>query len=162
MKQIKFKGADIHIKGAMPAVGSPAPSFALTDQNLQEIGLDSLGKGKKILNVFVSLDTDVCATSVHKFNDKAKRAGIPVYNISMDLPFAAKRFCKSENLDNVTTLSAFRSNFAEDYGVEINEGPLKGLCARAVFVLSGDNKVLYREVVPEITQEPDYEAALKA
>ena len=163
MKEIRFKGKAIHIKGVLPKVGSSAPSFELVGQDLSPISLASFGNKRKILNIFVSLDTSVCSKSIHTFNTEVKGiSDLIVINISMDLPFAASRFCKSENIDNVVTLSAFRSTFPEDYGVKIIDGPLEGLCARAVLTLGKDNKVLYTELVPEITQEPDYQAAIKS
>lgn len=157
MLEITLKGEKIHIKGPLLRVGAKAPSFELVDQDLQVVDLYSLGDSKKILNVFVSLDTSVCAKSIHTFYEKAKSVpNLEILNISLDLPFAASRFCQAENLEKVKTLSAFNSSFPDDYGLRITDGPLRGLCARAVIVLDEDNRVLYQELVPEITQEPDY------
>jgi len=162
MATVNFKGNPIQIKGNLPECASIAPNFELVKQDLGTLDLNSLGKQKKLLNIFVSLDTPICSQSIHNFyQDSRGMSNLAILNISMDLPFAASRFCKQENLDKVTTLSAFRSSFPDDYGVRILDGPLKGLSARAVFLLGEDNTVLYRELVPEITQEPDYEAALR-
>lgn len=161
MQEVTFKGQLTHIRGFLPQVGSKAPNFELVSQDLSVVTLDSLGSQKKLLNIFVSLDTSVCSKSIHTFYEQAR--SIPhlvVVNISMDLPFAASRFCKEEKLENVLTLSAFRSSFARSYGVEIVDGPLQGLLARAVFVLGEENEILYSELVSEITKEPNYRAAL--
>ena len=120
-------------------------------------------QGKKILNIFPSIDTPVCATSVRTFHERAgSMKGVTVINISADLPFAQKRFCGAEGIENATCASTFRSSFGKDYGVEITDGPLKGLLARAIVVLDATNKVVHSELVPEIAQEPNYDAALKA
>ena len=158
-----FKGQPIHVKNSLPKTGSKAPSFELVGQDLKVVNLSSFKEKIKILNVFISLDTPVCSKSMHTFNKEANSlSNVVVINISMDLPFAASRFCKAENMENVVTLSAFRSSFANDYGVKIVDGPLEGLCARAVFVLGEDDNILYSELVSEITQEPNYEAALNS
>lgn len=157
MLEITLKGKKIHVKGPLLTVGSKAPNFKLLDKDLNPVDMVSLGERKKLLNIFVSLDTGVCAKSIHTFYEKAKSIpDLVILNISLDLPFAASRFCQTEKLDNVITLSAFRSSFPDDYGVRITDGPLQGLCARAVILLDKDNTVLYQELVPEITQEPDY------
>jgi thiol peroxidase len=162
MAEITLKGNPIHTSGTLPAQGSMVPSFQLVDTDLQEKSLDDFD-GKKVLNVFPSIDTPVCANSVRRFNEKAAaRDGVTVLDVSADLPFAHKRFCAAEGIDNVVGLSTFRSTFAQDYGLEIVDGPLAGLCSRAVLVLDADNRVLYTEQVPEIGQEPDYDAALAA
>lgn len=163
MAQIKFKGNPVKTSGTLPASGSSAPDFRLVKNDLSEATLESFSGKYKILNIFPSVDTGVCAMSVRKFNEKA--ASNPqaiVLNISMDLPFAQKRFCGAEGINNVEMLSAFRSTFADDYGVKLLDTPLAGLCSRAVVILSKDNKVVYSEQVADITQEPNYEAALKA
>jgi thiol peroxidase len=161
MAETKFKGKKISLRGELPQIGSMAKSFELLDQSFKTVTLESFGKKKKILNIFISLDTPVCSQSIRSFQSHVKSIpDLVVLNISMDLPFAAARFCKQENIDNVITLSAFRSSFPLDYGVEVAEGALKGLCARAVFVLGEDNRILYKELVSEITQEPNYNAAL--
>lgn len=160
MTTVNFKGNPVKIAGNLPKVGAKAPDFELVSQNLERLHLDHFAGKKLLLNIFPSMDTDVCAKSVRTFDEK-KGSDLTVLNISLDLPFAAKRFC-SANALNAQTLSAFASTFADDYGVRILEGPLKGLCARAVIVLDADHKVAYVELVPEITQEPNYEACFKA
>lgn len=162
MASITLKGNPIQTSGELPAQGSSAPAFQLAKADLSEVKLGDL-PGKKVLNIFPSIDTPVCATSVRSFNKQASgRSGVTVLNISADLPFALKRFCAAEGLQNVETLSAFRSSFARDYGVLVTTGPLSGLCARAVVVLDENNRVVYTELVPEIAQEPNYTAALAA
>jgi len=162
MAQITLKGNPIHTSGDLPAVGSAAPAFKLADTSLADKSLADF-PGKKVLNVFPSLDTPVCAVSVRQFNQRAAgRGGVTVLNISADLPFAHGRFCAAEGIQGAINLSTLRSSFARDYGLEIVDGPLKGLCSRAVLVLDAANKVVYREQVPEIAQEPNYEAALAA
>lgn len=163
MNEVKFKGQPVHITGTLPKVGSQAPSFELVNQDLSVINLDSFKNKIKILNIFISLDTPVCSKSMHAFSAEVHSlTDCVLINISMDLPFAASRFCKAEHLENVITLSAFRSDFPENYGVKIVDGPLQGLLARAVLVLGKDNKVLHSQLVPEITQEPDYKAAISS
>jgi thiol peroxidase len=162
MTQIKLKENDINTSGELPAVGSTAPEFTAVKMDLSEAGLSSFS-GKKVLNIFPSVDTGICALSVKAFNQKAAgKDGVTVINISKDLPFALKRFCGAEGVENAEAVSVFRSNFSTDYGLEMIDGPLKGLCSRAVLVLDEANKVIYAEQVPNIAQEPDYEAALKA
>ncbi len=162
MASITFKGSPISTVGDLPEVGSSAPDFSLVDGALKACGLGDF-PGNKVLNIFPSIDTGICAISVRTFNEKANSlSNATIINVSMDLPFAQKRFCGSENLDNVTNLSAFRSSFADDYGVKMTEGPLQGLCARSVLVLDQDNVVRYAELVPEIAQEPDYDSALSS
>jgi len=159
MATITLKGNPIQTAGELPKVGSQAPDFSLLKQDLSRVSLKDY-PGKKVLNIFPSIDTAVCATSVRKFNEIVSKQGITVLCVSEDLPFATKRFCGAENLDKVVALSAFRSSFGQDYGVEIKSGPLSGLASRAVVVLDENNKVLYTEQVPEIGQEPNYDAAL--
>lgn len=162
MATIKLKGNPIHTSGELPEVGSTAPDFTLLKQNLSPAALSSY-QGKKILNIFPSIDTPVCASSARKFHVRAgELPGVVVLNISADLPFAHGRFCAAEGIKNAEGLSTFRSDFADRYGVKLVDGPLAGLCARAVVVLDADNKVLYVEQVPEIAQEPNYDAALAA
>ncbi len=162
MAEITLQGNPIHTSGDLPAGGSAAPAFSLTDTGLDDKGLDDYA-GKKVLNVFPSLDTPTCAVSVRQFNQHATgRDGVTVLNISADLPFAHGRFCASEGIENAINLSTLRSTFARDYGLEIVDGPLRGLCSRAVLVLDEANNVVYSEQVPEIAQEPNYEAALAA
>lgn len=162
MAEITLKGNPIHTNGDLPSIGQKAPAVRLVDTTLTEVGLDDFS-GVRVLNIFPSIDTPVCAASVRSFNAKAgSRDGVSVLNISADLPFAHKRFCGAEGLDGVVGLSCFRSNFAQDYGIEIIDGPLAGLCGRAVLVIDGEGTVTHRELVPEIGQEPDYDAALGA
>ena len=160
----KFKGAPVHLIGEFVRVGAKAPNFELVKADLSSLSLESL-KGKKVLlNIFPSLDTAVCATSVRKFNQKAADlSNTVVLAISKDLPFAQSRFCTTEGIKNVETLSDFKySNFSEAYGLRMSDGPLAGLLARAVIVINEDGEVIYTELVPEITQEPDYEKAIAA
>lgn len=160
MAQITLKGNTINTCGELPTVGTQVSDFALVNTSLAEVKLSEIGSGHRVLNIFPSIDTPVCATSVREFNKKASSGDSVVLNISMDLPFAHKRFCGAEGLEGVESLSAFRSNFAKELGLEIIDGPLTGLCSRAVIVLDSDNKVVYSEQVPEIAQEPNYDAAL--
>lgn len=163
MKTVSFKGNTVHIKGDFPQIGEQAKDFTLVKSDLSELTLSSLQGKKVILNIFPSLDTAVCATSVRKFNElAAKMDHTVVLAISKDLPFAHGRFCTTEGIQNVTGLSAFReSSFGDDYGVNITDGPLAGLFARAVVIIDEKGKIKYTELVPEISQEPDYEKALK-
>ena len=164
MATVTLKGTPIHIIGDLPAIGSAGPDFKLVDGDLKDVSLASFQGKKKVLNIVPSLDTSVCATSTRKFNEKA--SGLPntvVLVVSSDLPFASKRFCTTEGLKNVVPLSLMRSkDFGKAYGVLITDGPLQGITARAVVVLDEKDKVVYRQLVPEIGQEPDYDAALKA
>ena len=163
MSQITLKGSPIHTNGSLPALGTKAPDFLLTAQDLSEVTLKTFSGKKKILNIFPSIDTPTCAMSVRKFNELAtKNPNTVVLCISADLPFASARFCGAEGLERVHTLSTFRSAFAGDYGVQITDSVLKGLCARAVFVIDIDDRILYTELVPEIAQEPNYDQALSA
>ncbi len=164
MANITLQGNPVKTNGELPAVGSPAPDFKLTNRDLMDVGLSNYAGKKKLLNIVPSLDTDVCATSTRQFNQRAGgQADTVVLVISADLPFAAGRFCSTEGLDNVVALSMMRSkNFAKDYGVLVEDGPLAGITARAVVVIDADNKVVYNELVPEIVQEPNYDAALAA
>lgn len=163
MANIKFKGNLARTSGALPEVGSKAPNFKLTKNDLSEASLENYTGKYKVLNIFPSIDTPTCASSVRKFNvEAAKTPNTVVLNISMDLPFAQKRFCGAEGITNVETLSAFRSSFGRDYGLLMADTPLAGLFSRAVIVISADDQVLYTEQVAEIGSEPNYEAALKA
>lgn len=163
MKTVSFKGNSVHVKGNFPQIGDQAKDFTLVKSDLSELALSSLQGKKVILNIFPSLDTAVCAMSVRKFNElAAKTNNTVVLAISKDLPFAHGRFCTTEGIQNVTGLSAFRnSSFGDDYGVNMTDGPLAGLFARAVVIIDEKGKVKYTELVPEISQEPDYEKALK-
>lgn len=162
MKTITFKGLNYRLRGKFPNVGNQAPAFKLVGKDLIDIALSDL-KGKRIvLNIFPSLDTDVCAMTVRRFNQEAAKIdNATVMCVSKDLPFAASRFCVAEGLNNVVTASAFRSQtFAVDYGVEIVDGPLAGLLARAVVVIDETGQIIYAQLVDEITSEPDYAALL--
>jgi thiol peroxidase len=162
MATITLNGNEIHTNGELPAVGSQSPDFHLVDADLKDRHLADYAGKKKLLNIVPSLDTPVCATSTKKFNDHARdRDDVVMLVISADLPFAMGRFCTGEGIDKVIPLSMMRSrNFAKDYGVLIDDGPLAGITARAVVVLDEGNKVIYTELVPEIGQEPDYDKAL--
>lgn len=163
MAEITFKGTPMKTNGELPREGAKAPGFQLVRRDLSEVTLEDFAGRSKLLNVFPSLDTSVCARSIRAFHEKASaRSNLTVLHVSRDLPFAAKRFAAAEGLDDVETLSAFRSRFPADYGLEIVEGPMKGLCARAVLVLDADDRVIHRQLVPEIAEEPDYDAALAA
>jgi thioredoxin-dependent peroxiredoxin len=162
MAQITLRGNPINTVGELPAVGSPAPAFKLTGADLGAVSSDQFSGKPVLLNIFPSVDTPVCATSVRTFNERAAGSGATVVNVSKDLPFAQKRFCGAEGIENVTTASAFRDSFGEDYGTTIVDGPMAGLLARAVVVIGADGNVAYVQLVPEIAQEPDYDAALAA
>ena len=164
MAQVTLKGNPIHTNGELPAIGAKAPDFKLTNGDLKDVSLADFKGQRKVLNIVPSLDTPTCATSTRKFNESAsKLPNTVVLVISADLPFAAKRFCTVEGLQNVVPLSLMRDkSFAKDYGVLLTDGPLAGLCARSVVVLDEEDKVIYRQLVPEIGQEPDYDAALAA
>ncbi|KRW58123.1 thiol peroxidase [Pseudomonas sp. TTU2014-080ASC] len=162
MASVTLKGSPVEVNGQLPQVGQQAPAFSLVASNLSDVTLASLGAKRKILNIFPSVDTPTCATSVRTFNAKASSLdNTVVLCISADLPFAQARFCGAEGLENVVNLSTLRgADFLGDYGVQITSGPLAGLAARAVVVLDADNKVLHSELVSEIANEPDYAAAL--
>lgn len=164
MATITLKGNSIHTAGELPAVGSQLPAFNLVKSDLSEVSQADFAGKKVVLNIFPSLDTAVCAASVRRFNKEAgERGDTVVLCISADLPFAQGRFCTTEGLENVVSLSVFRSpEFGSDYGLTITDGPLKGLLSRAVIVADASGKVLYTEQVPEIVQEPDYDKALAA
>ncbi|NKF22408.1 thiol peroxidase [Solimonas marina] len=164
MATITLRGNPVHTAGDLPAVGSKAPGFSLVGADLKDIALSAYVGQRKILNIFPSVDTPTCAMSVRQFNQRAAAlANTVVCCISADLPFAQKRFCGAEGLDKVVMLSTLRSAaFGQDYGVEIADGPMAGLMARAVIVLDGNDTVLHAELVGEIANEPDYEAALAA
>jgi thioredoxin-dependent peroxiredoxin len=162
MAQITLRGNQINTVGELPAVGSQAPGFTLTGTDLGELSSSQFSGTPVLLNIFPSIDTPVCATSVRTFNERAAGGGVSVLCISKDLPFAQKRFCGAEGIENVTTASAFRDGFGDDYGVTIVDGPMAGLLARAIVVIGAEGNVAYTELVPEIAQEPDYDAALAA
>ncbi|KAF0812830.1 Thiol peroxidase [Andreprevotia sp. IGB-42] len=164
MSQVTLGGNPVEINGTLPAVGSQAKPFSLVGADLSDITLASFAGKNKVLNIFPSVDTPTCAMSVRHFNaDASKLNNTVVLCISADLPFAQKRFCGAEGLENVVTLSTQRGRaFLADYGVDVASGPLAGLAARAVVVLDANDKVLYTELVSEIKNEPDYAAALAA
>ena len=164
MAQITLEGNPFNTVGDLPAVGSQAPGFTLTDTDLADVTLAQFAGKKVVLNIFPSLDTPVCADSIRRFNKEASSMDNSiVLCISADLPFAHARFCSTEGLENVVSLSTFKSPaFGKDYGVGIEEGVLAGLMSRAVIVVDESGKVAYTEQVPEIAQEPDYDAALAA
>ena len=162
MAKFTLEGNSFHTIGDLPAIGSPAPAFTVTKTDLSDVTLDDY-KGKRVvLNIFPSIDTDVCATSVRRFNAEAsKLENTVVLCVSMDLPFAHARFCGAEGLNDVISLSDFRNgNFGKAYGIRIADGPLAGLLARSVVIADTTGKMIYKQLVPEVTQEPDYEAAL--
>lgn len=162
MAQITLRGNPINTIGELPAVGSPAPAFKLTGADLGVVSNEQFSGKPVLLNIFPSVDTPVCATSVRTFNQRAAGGDGSVVCVSKDLPFAQKRFCGAEGIENVTTASAFRDSFGEDYGVTVTDGPMAGLLARAVVVIGADGNVAYAQLVPEIAEEPDYDAALGA
>ncbi|HET7588445.1 MAG TPA: thiol peroxidase [Gammaproteobacteria bacterium] len=164
MAQITLRGNAINTNGDLPSVGSTAPDFSLVNKDLRDLSLSDWEGKKKLLNIVPSLDTPVCALSTKKFNEYARdHADTVILIISADLPFAMSRFCGDEGLENVVTLSLMRDkDFARDYGVLIEDGPMAGLTARGVVVIDENDTVVYNELVPEIGNEPDYEAALKA
>lgn len=161
MAKITLAGNPINTLGELPKIGETAKDFILVSADLSEKSLADFRGKRIILNIFPSIDTGICAASARKFNQEASSLeNTVVINISKDLPFALSRFCAAEGLDNVITLSDFRSTFSKDYEVEIIDGPLKGLNSRSVIILDEEGKVIYTEQVPEIKQEPNYEAAL--
>ncbi len=163
MAEVTLRGSPIHTVGELPVVGAPAPAYSLTGSDLGLV-TDADYRGQSVvLNIFPSLDTAVCAASVRTFNERAlQHNGVNVLCVSADLPFAQARFCAAEGIDSVKTGSTFRSTFGNDYGVTLADGPLAGLLARAVVVVGADGIVAYTELVPEIAQEPNYDAALAA
>ncbi len=164
MAQITLQGNPCNTSGDLPAAGQAAPQFTLTDATLAERAASEFAGKTVVLNIFPSIDTPVCAAAARQFNEKAAALeDVAVLCISKDLPFALGRFCGAEGLENVTALSAFRHpEFGTDYGVAITDGPLAELFARAVVVIDNSGKVAYTQLVPEIAQEPDYDAVLNA
>lgn len=164
MATVTLQGNPFDTNGNLPAVGSAAPDFNLVTKDLADVSLKDYAGKKKLISIVPSLDTGVCATSTKVFNERlGGRSDVVVLVVSADLPFAQGRFCGAEGIDNVVTLSMMRSrNFAKDYGVLMVNGPLAGITGRAVVVLDAGDKVVYTQLVPEITTEPDYDAAIKA
>lgn len=164
MAKITLRGNPVNTSGSLPEKGSKAPAFSLVKSDLSTLTLDELAGKKVILNISPSLDTGICATAVRKFNVLAAgRENTVVLAITKDLPFAHGRFCSTEGISNVVTLSGFRDiAFGKAYGVDILDGPMAGLYARSIVVIDEEGKVVYTELVPEIVQEPDYDKALAA
>lgn len=163
MAEITLRGNPVQTVGELPAVGSSAPEFTLTGGALDDVSLGDFAGTTLVLNIFPSIDTGTCQKSVRAFNEKAGgRDDVTVLNVSADLPFAQSRFCGAEGIDGVKNASTFRSDFGDAYGVGMAEGPMKGLLSRAVVVVDGNGTVAYTEQVPEIGEEPDYDAALGA
>ena len=162
MEKVTFKGNMCHTSGVFPAIGDYAPAFHLTGKHLSDIYSRDFEGKRIVLNIFPSLDTDVCARSVRRFNKEAsKMVNTQVICVSMDLPFAMERFCSTEGIKRLITASAFRSPlFGQEYGVRICDGPLAGLLARAVIIIDKDQRVIYSQLVKEISHEPDYDEAL--
>lgn len=162
METVYFKGTACHTYGTMPTAGEQAPCFDLVSKDLAEVKCSNFRGKRVVLNIFPSLDTPVCAASVRRFNQEAAALdNTQVICVSMDLPFAASRFCTAEGIDNCIVASAFRSPmFGQKYGVQLVDGPLAGLLARAVIVIDAEGKIIYSQLVDEITNEPDYEAAI--
>lgn len=163
MASTKFKGNPVNTNSTLPAVGSPAPDFTLVGADLAEKSLKDFAGKTIVLTINPSYDTGVCQAAAAKFNNElAGKDGVVGLLVSADLPFAQKRFCAAEGVETVIPLSTFRSSFAQDYGVELIDGPLKGVTARAVIVIDPAGQVKYVELVDEVTTEPNYEAALAA
>ncbi|MEH6486197.1 MULTISPECIES: thiol peroxidase [Pseudomonas] len=164
MAQVTLRGNPVTVDGQLPQVGQQAPAFQLVGTDLSDISLSSMAGKRKVLNIFPSVDTPTCATSVRKFNTEASGLdNTVVLCISADLPFAQARFCGAEGLENVVSLSTMRgAEFLKNYGVALTDGPLAGVAARAVVVLDENDKVLHSELVAEIGTEPNYSAALAA
>lgn len=162
MAQITLRGTPVNTVGELPAVGAPAPGFTLTGADLGPVTSEQFGAKPLLLNIFPSVDTPVCAMSVRTFNERAAGSGVSVLCVSNDLPFAQKRFCGAEGIENVMTASGFRDSFGKDYGVTMADGAMAGLLARAIVVIGADGNVAYTELVPEIAVEPNYDAALSA
>lgn len=163
MATVTLRGNPVETSGELPAVGTSAPAYSLAAQDLSEITNETLAGKRIIMNIFPSIDTAICSTSVRRFNERA--AGLDntvVLCVSEDLPFAAKRFCGAEGIENVTTGSGFRGDFARTFGVRIQTGTMTGLMARSVVVIDEHGKIAHTELVPEIAQEPDYDAAIAA
>lgn len=163
METVFFKGQPCHTCGTLPSIGETAPCFHLTGKDLSQILCTDFTGKRVVLNIFPSLDTEVCAMSVRRFNQEAaKHKDVVVICVSMDLPFAMGRFCTTEGIENLIVASAFRSPlFGQKYGVQLVDGPLAGLLTRAVLILDENRRVIYRDLVEEITNEPNYDGAIK-
>jgi len=164
MADVLFKGNPVHTEGNLPEIGAPAPEFKGVNTDLQEVGLQDFAGKTLLLNIFPSVDTGICAMSVRKFYEQAQgHDNLTVVNISLDLPFAHKRFCATEGIENTVAVSDFRhQNAVKNYGLRLKDGPLAGLLSRAVVVVNPAGSVTYTELVAEITTEPNYAAALEA
>lgn len=163
MAQITFKGSPANSIGSLPEVGSKLPDFTLVKEDLSEKSLSDYNGKKIVLNIFPSVATGICATSVRKFNEMASSLeNTVVINVSKDLPYAFRGFCAAEGISNVETLSDFRGSFGTDYGVTLVDTTMKGLLSRSIIVANENGEIVYTEQVPEIAQEPNYEAALAA
>jgi thiol peroxidase len=159
---VTLKGNSVKLIGKFLNIGEKAPDFLLVKSDLTEVSLQNFGDKIKVINIFPSIDTAVCATALKKFNQHfASHSDVILINISKDLPFALKRFCAAEGLNNVEVLSAFRSPFGQDYGVQLLDSGLKGLFTRAVIVINQKNTISYTQYVDEITSEPNYDAVIK-
>jgi thiol peroxidase len=164
MATVTLKGNPINTKGNLPSVGSKAPNFELSKDNLSDVTLDDYKGSRVIMNIFHSIDTGTCAASVRQFNKKASDLeNVKILCISKDLPFAMSRFCGAEGIENVETLSDFRNgNFGDNYNLTYIDGPIRGLLARSIIVLDENGKILYTEQVQKVAEEPNYQAALEA
>lgn len=163
MTGLTFKGEYIHTRGTLPDAGDLAHDFTMVKSDLSEVKLSSFKEKYKLLNIFPSIDTGTCAASVRAFNKKAAALGnVAVINLSLDLPFAQKRFCATEGIDKAIAASLFRSDFLQHYPVDITDGLLKGLCSRVVIIINEKNEIIYTEQVPELVNEPNYAEAMVA
>ena len=163
MATTSLGGNPVHTVGDLPAVGTQAPAYTLTGADLADVSSDGFDGSRVVLNIFPSIDTATCAASVRRFNElAASMENTVVLCVSADLPYAMRRFCGAEGIENVVTGSAFRSSFGTDYGVTMTDGKMRGLLARSVVVVGDDGSVLHTEVVPDIGTEPDYDAAVAA
>lgn len=162
MASTALKGNPVQLKGELPAIGTSAPSFTLTNIDLSDVSLSDFAGKRVVLNIFPSIDTGICAMSVRTFNAKAAELdNTAILCVSVDLPFAHKRFCGAEGIDNVISVSQVRNTeFMDNYGVEMADGPMAGMLARSVVVLDENHKVIHTELVDDITHEPNYEAAI--
>jgi thioredoxin-dependent peroxiredoxin len=163
MATTSLRGAPVHTVGDLPTVGDKAPAYTLTGSDLTDVASDSFSGSRVVLNIFPSLDTATCAASVRRFNElAASLENTVVVCVSVDLPFAMRRFCGVEGIEDVVTGSAFRTSFGTDFGVTLSDGPMRGLLARSVVVVDADGSVLHTQLVPDIGTEPDYDAATAA
>lgn len=163
MTRITLQGNYIHTRGTLPDIGDLAHDFTMVKTDLTEVKLSSFKEKYKLLNIFPSIDTGTCAMSVRTFNKKAAELGnVDIINLSLDLPFAQKRFCGAEGIERTAVASLFRSDFLKYYPLDLTDGPLQGLCSRVVIVINEKNEIIYTEQVAEIANEPNYEEALIA